>query len=74
MPGSRRTTQKMPFDRRTITAEEKQRLFDSVTKIVKMKVDFGNLWIPPTTSTTNRDQPEYRSQTRRFNTGITITF
>ncbi len=26
------------------------------------------------TSTTSRDQPEYRSQTRRFNTGITITF
>jgi hypothetical protein len=25
-------------------------------------------------STTNRDQPEFRSQTRRFNTGITITF
>jgi hypothetical protein len=25
-------------------------------------------------SSTNLDQPEYRSQTRRFNTGITITF
>lgn len=25
-------------------------------------------------SSTNRDQPEFRSQTRRFNTGITITF
>jgi hypothetical protein len=26
------------------------------------------------TSTTSRDQPEYRSQNLRFNTGITITF